>query len=125
MIVAVDLDAYATPDIPFLEKDGTFRYEGSEGFFEYRHIGSTPSGTHVLWTAGNAGGPETFQDLILVRVEGDSVFENGRFRHRFILRRIGAITLGDRDDGRMPLLGNKLVLGVSRYRSLECELILE
>lgn len=121
LVVSVDLEAYATADIPFHEKDGALRYEGEVGYFNYRHIGSTPMGTHVLLTAENTGGSGVFMNILLVRLEEDTVFEEGAARRRSIARCVGAITLGDRDDGEVTLLGNKLLLGRSRYRSRDCE----
>lgn len=125
LVVAVDLAAWDASDVRVIERNGAFRIEGDQGFFEYRYLGSTPAGTHVLVTAENTGGSGVFEDVLLMRFDEDFVLEDGQPRRRRLLRRVGAFTLGDRDDGLVELRGNQLVLGASRYRSKECAFYLD
>ena len=87
------------------------------GYFCYRHLGRTAEGIHVLKTLSSGGGSGIFMDIIFIRFEWDDAYEQGEYRKRVIMKRVGDFCLGDRDDGTIKLDGNKLTISTSRYRS--------
>jgi len=91
--------------------------ESEKGYFQYRHLGVSPAGTHVVRTARNDGGSGVFHDVVLVRFESDKVLEEGRLRSRLLMKYAGSVPLGDRDDGAVEFKGTKLTIGASRNRS--------
>ena len=124
-VVAVDLAAYDDWDVPYVERDGSLRVEGDDGFYEYTYLGSSTTGTHVVLTARNTGGTTVFETVLLLRVESDIVLEDGRSRSRRTLRRIGSFMLGERDGGRVELRGNALFIGRGLYRGQDLVIPLE
>lgn len=85
------------------------------GYFEYRHVGVSRSGIHVLETRESGGGTGVFMDLLFVRLTVDALV-GGERRQRVILTRLGGFVLGDRDDGVVRLDGDRLTIGRSRHR---------
>jgi hypothetical protein len=81
-----------------------------EPFVDYRWIGCTPGGTHVLRTGVCGGGSGYFMNVLFVRIEQDQTYEDGAFRSRTLMKRVGSYTLGDRFDGRVELKGNRLFI---------------
>jgi hypothetical protein len=100
--------------------NGMLRFEDAQqlggGYFAYRHVGSTPTGDHVLVTELCGGGSGIFRDVLVVRFSRDQVFESERKRNRLLMTRVGAFVLGDCDDGKVTLDGDRLTIGRSRYR---------
>lgn len=89
--------------------------EGSETFW-YREVGRSSSGVHVLETAYSGGGSGIFMDVLLIRFDYQKVLYEQTTRDRLVMRCVGVVTLGDRDDGKVTLKGDDLILGKSRYR---------
>ena len=89
--------------------------------FGYRYVGMTDSGVQVLKTASSGGGSGTFVDLLFLAIErghgiaADAEPEDGGViradRERVVLRKLGAIVLGDRWDGELRVRGNELFIG--------------
>lgn len=71
--------------------------------FDYRYIGQTEDGVHVLHTSYWGGGSGVFKDLMLVTIEEDS--------ERLLIRKLGEITLGDRWSGELSVTGNEIFVG--------------
>jgi hypothetical protein len=109
-------------DPPTKEASGFLTCKTNDGWFSYRHVGVTPTGTHVLITASNGGGTMDALYVYLLRWDKEEywTFEPGKERpttqQRVVLKCIGQIVLGDRDDGTIELQGSMLTLGKSRYR---------
>ena len=107
------------------EKDhGYLRYKdpdefGAEGSFAYKHLGRSTDGQHVLLTVSNSGGSGSFMDIQIVRFTRDRINEDGRVRDRVRMTLVGHFTLGDRDDGKVEVRSDKLIIGKSRYRDSE------
>ena len=115
---------------PVQEHDGFLFYSNpdSNESFGYRCLGTTTDGLHVLDTWNNGGGSGFFYTVMLIRFEtldyaGASVVhwrgdltQSAELEKRIVLRCVGQVNHGDRDDGEIRLVGNNLVLGKSRYR---------
>lgn len=90
--------------------------------FGYQYIGRTAAGIDVLRTFANEGGSGFFEELLLVKIQADrrgSALETTGAggermtfkRRRLLLRRIGAIGLGDRWEGTLEVKGNRILIG--------------
>jgi hypothetical protein len=97
---------------------------GNSEFFEYRYLGCTKGGLHVLETAACGGGSGVFMAILLVTFEADDSYEQGNRRTRVLMKRVGEFRLGDRDDGTVTLSGNRLRISASRYRPIDTVLVL-
>jgi hypothetical protein len=95
--------------------DGTWveQRHADGGYFAYRHVATTPAGTHILRCAWSGGGTGTFNSILLVAVEADTVLDGSakRFRTRLLLRSVGSIGLGDRYAGRVTYGNGVLRVG--------------
>lgn len=91
--------------------------------YEYRYVGSTPSGLDVLHYRYSGGGSGVFNYLVFVQIEADygvdyeTVPATGtgqpavgpEFRQRELIRLVGKISLGDRWLGTVEVVGNDVV----------------
>ncbi len=80
--------------------------------FSYRRLGAFDDGTQVLRAALNGGGSGVFGTLLLVR------FRTGA-DGALLLEVKKSVPLGDRDDGRIEVRRDRVVLGVSKNRRTE------
>lgn len=103
---------------------GSNRFGRAPPSFDYRYLGMTDSGVQVLETFSSErpSGSETrllFLSLELARGIGDDSDESviRAEREWIVLRRWGAIPLGDRPDRDIRIRGNDLIIGRDR-RSL-------
>ena len=84
-------------------------------YYMYRFVGVTPSGTHLVQTAGSGGGSGIFQAVLFLRFQKDEVLsgdlQSTRTRARVILRCIGSRLLGDRYDGLVSYSNGTLTIG--------------
>lgn len=108
--------------------NGCVMSENGNRWFGYEHIGTTPNGTHVLVTvSGGGGGTMVAKTVVLVRFGSEDyfIFKAGDkkpvIQHRDVLRCVGQIALGDRDDGKIELRGKVLTLGKSKYRDKDVD----
>ena len=102
----------STPWVRFIDDDVNFGY---------KLIGRTPDGTHVLQTyAGGGRGGGTLMSVCLLFVEFTqdlALNENSasktlsRTRPRVLIRKVGELGLGDRWEGELKLVGNRLYIG--------------
>ena len=95
------------------------------GWCEYQYIGKTDSGIHVLFVSNNTGGTGIFRELLFVTIEEDyglsfdvntnTINMNNR---RTLVKRLGAIRLGDRYKGKIKLKEDSLFIGkdVGRFK---------
>ena len=97
---------------------GLVRYEGSDGWYGYQHLGRMSDGTHVLRTASNGGGSGIFTNLLFVKLDSDEARTPDGSRHERLLMSVaGRFVLGDRDDGTVAVHGDRVVVGASQYRA--------
>ena len=97
------------------------RNEGES--FGYRYVGMTESGVHVLYTSDWGGGSGVFKDIMLLTIEHDYAVDCCHWdglttlttikaeKRRVLVRKLGAIALGDRWDGELSIAGNELHVG--------------
>jgi hypothetical protein len=98
--------------------DGLVRYESADGWYGYQHLGQTSDGTHVLRTSSSGGGWGVFTNLLFVRLDSDEAHTPDGSRHERLLMSVaGRFVLGDRDDGTVEVLGDRVVVGASKYRA--------
>jgi|TARA_B100000959_G_C14840387_1_gene565773 hypothetical protein len=86
--------------------------------FGYQYVGQTKDGAHILYTSDSGGGSGVFKNLMFVMIEADRgiVFneEEGVIastKGRVIIKKLGAVVLGDRWAGELTIKGNELVIG--------------
>ena len=89
---------------------------GTNAFFRYKPLGTLSNGTWALRTEECTGGTGVFMNVLLVRLERDRVYDHDRCRWRIVLKAVGSIGLGDRDDGTVELKGDAIILSKSKYR---------
>lgn len=82
--------------------------------FRYRHIGTSPSGVHMIVCYDSGGGSGVFGSAALFRMETDrTLVEN---RKRTLLKLLDAISLGDRYDGSIAYEDGTLMIGADEGR---------
>jgi len=97
----------------------------AESEFGYTHVGRTASGIDVLRTRDSGGGSGVFEDLLLVKLErseaGGELRSTGRKtetftfkKARLMIRKLGAIGLGDRWNGNIKITGDQIAIGKDR-----------
>jgi len=102
-------------------KDSEGKKDG--GSFCYERLGKLDNGLHVLETADSGGGSGVFMDLFFVRFsKGTGYTKEGEKYDRLLMSIVREYTLGDRDDGKIAVTGNKVIVGKSRYRKKQVEL---
>jgi uncharacterized protein len=93
--------------------------------FGYTHVGRTASGIDVLRTRESGGGSGVFEDLLLVKLErsetgGELKSTAGKTetftfkKPRLLIRKLGAIGLGDRWNGNIKITGDQIAIGKDR-----------
>lgn len=98
----------------------------NEPMFGYRRLGVLADGTQVLRTYYCSGGSGIFMDLVFVRFAAERAYD-GRMRPyaRVVMSCPGVYDLGDRDDGTVQVLSDRVIVGPSTYREKEVVLKLE
>jgi hypothetical protein len=87
------------------ELDGPWVHcdEEFNAYFRYKHLGSSKSGIHVLWSVQGGGGTGHFNDLQFLTLQRDAglVRDEGKIlkRERVLLKTLGSIPIGDRYSG--------------------------
>jgi hypothetical protein len=91
---------------------------GNEESFGYQYLGEMTSGVHVLRTSQWSGGSGIFESLLFLVFERDEAFtvdwNNSSLslnRERLLLRKLGAIPLGDRWAGALRVKDGNLFIG--------------
>lgn len=97
---------------------GLLRYASGAAWYGYEHLGQMADGTHVLRTASSGGGSGIFHNLLFVRLREDEARTPTGHRYgRVLMEVVGHFVLGDRDDGTVELLGDRVEVSASRYRA--------
>ncbi|MCW8131410.1 MAG: hypothetical protein KIS92_13760 [Planctomycetota bacterium] len=97
-------------------------YPDGEGAIGYRCLGQTSQGIYVLDCWQNWGGSGYFSTVLLATVEHRAILDGFEAdqppqpTERTVIRSLGEIGHGDRDDGTIALIGDCLILGKSKYR---------
>ena len=73
--------------------------------YSYQYIGCSFSGVHIIRTWSNEGGSGTFCNILLVTLSTDTtveIYSNKSIKsERFLIKKIGTISLGDRYKGNI------------------------
>ena len=97
---AIDLEGFTESEVHNYpnERFGDFTaYHPGErqyevpGTFQYRHLGVSNRGVHVLEWFDNGGGSGTMYGALLVRFERDRVFDSGEWRQRIRMFSVGEV----------------------------------
>lgn len=97
-------------------------YPDSEGAIGYRCLGQTAQGIYVLDCWQNWGGSGYFSTILLATVEQRAILDGfeadqpPQLTEQTVIRSMGEIGHGDRDDGIVALKGDCVILGKSKYR---------
>jgi hypothetical protein len=87
------------------------------GYYYYTHLGKMANGIHVLQTGSGGGGTGVFKYLYFVRFSTDKAYNSdGTIYERLLMTVIRRFLLGDRDDGNVEVLPDKVIVSPSRYR---------
>lgn len=86
--------------------------------FGYQFVGVTSSGIYILLTSDWGGGTGVFKSLLLVTFEYDKsircdwdksvIRSEGK---RLLIKKLGEISLGDRWDGELKVIGDSILVG--------------
>lgn len=98
---------------------------GKGGSFSYVYLGVTPGKTYAFETYFSGGGTGIYMNVLLVRFENQAMRRDDKIEHRWVMKRVGDITLGDRATGTVTLTGSTLTLGASQYRPKDVLIKLE
>jgi len=99
----------------FDTEDGNQQKDG--GFFCYEHLGKLKNELHVLKISDNGGGSGVFQELFFVKfAKGEGYTEDGEKYERLLMSIVRQYTLGDRDDGKIKVLNDRVIVDRSKYR---------
>lgn len=84
-----------------------------EGFFQYRHLGVSPSGIHILYCCSSGGGSGIFHSVVFLVLQKDNAIlfdeiNQLETRERVLLKTLGGIPLGDRYCGYVSYKDNIL-----------------
>jgi hypothetical protein len=123
-IIAMDIEAairsnkYCSP-IEFINLERGEQWvrssnEEERSFFQYRHLGSSPTGINAVLIAYNGGGSGTFYSILFLVFQSDSYLQyeaQGKKRDRVLLKCIGHLSLGDRYDGEVQFKNGQLLVG--------------
>lgn len=89
----------------------------SKPFFQYVRLGTLADGTQVLETASSGGGSGVFEDILFLRFSAAQGYAIDPHPHdRLLMTVVGSYPLGDRDDGKVQVLPDRVIVGVSKTR---------
>jgi hypothetical protein len=110
-VVSVDLSSanrsnrFFGPINIIQDRDGQWVHcdQESDAYFRYKHLGTSNSGIHVLWSVQGGGGTGHFNDLQFLTLQRDTGLarDEGNIskRERVLLKTLGSIPIGDRYSG--------------------------
>ena len=94
--------------------------------FGYQRVGVLADGTQVLRTYYCMGGSGTFMSLVFIRFETEGSFDIWMKPYtRVVMKALCVYPMGDRDDGKVQVLKDHVIVGPSRCRDKEVVLKLE
>jgi hypothetical protein len=121
---SVDVSAaYGTNE--YFEDDAKVKEDGyiylqkkEEGeYFYYKWLGKLNNGLHILEVGEGGGGSGIFKALFIVKFEkGYGFTPEGQKYERLLMSIVRNESLGDRDDGKITVLPDKVILGKSKNR---------
>lgn len=86
-------------------------------YFSYKRLGKLSNGLHVLLMSESDGGSGVFKDLFFIKFEeGEAYSDEGIKYSRLLMSIVRSHVLGDRDDGKIKVLADKVILGKTKYR---------
>jgi hypothetical protein len=105
-------DRYGGGEVRALRGGLEYRDESlfGTGFFAYWPVGRTSDGIHVLHTVENGGGSGAFHRVLFVVLARETFWDEGKVVRRWILRRLGEESLGDRTRDEVSLEGGTVVI---------------
>ncbi len=94
-----------------------FQREGERDYCYYKWLGRLNNGLHVLDFGEGDGGSGVFQDVFFVRFDTDKgITPEGEPYDRLLMSIVRKHGLGDRDNGEIKVLPDRVILGKSKYR---------
>ncbi len=81
--------------------------------FGYQWLGKLEDGTHVLEVADWGGGSGVFMDLLFVTFSEGEILWKGKKEKQLLMSIVGTYTLGDRYEGEIKVLPNKVIIPAS------------
>ncbi len=92
----------------------------------YQHCGGLANGVQVLRVYRCGGGSGIFTYLMFVRFETEIGLDwELKPYPRLLMKLVAVYPLGDRDDGEIKVLSDRVVIGKSQYRDKKVELKLD
>jgi hypothetical protein len=93
------------------------RQIGRGASFIYERIGVLADKTQVLHTMEWGGGTGIFEDILFVRfrVQPHTTHE-GKADYRLVMEVVSAHPIGDRYDGKLTLMNDRVIVGKSKHR---------
>lgn len=89
-------------------------------YFYYKWLGRLNNGLHVLEVGEGGGGSGVYTSLYFVKFDkGQGSMEDGKPYDRLLMSIVRMFSLGDRDDGKITVQPNEVVVSKSRYRDQE------
>ncbi len=85
-------------------------------WYSYERIGTLSDGTCVLKTCAGGGGSGVFMDLLFVRFSVDECLFEGKKHEQLLMRVVNQYLLGDRDTAEIKVIGDRVIVGASKYR---------
>ena len=120
--ISVDVAAehpnqYDDADVEISNKNICTKPSKDGDYFCYEWLGKLANGLHVLSIAASGGGSGIFEDLVFVRFDvGDGINLDGNKYKRLLMTVVREYGLGDRDDGRIQVLPDRVIVGKSQSR---------
>lgn len=123
--VSVDVSAaygtneYYEDEVKIADNGNIAIYRKDSSYFCYRWLGRLDNGLHVLYVEeGGGGGSGIFEDLNFVRFDiGEGINSDNKKYKRLLMTIVRTYVLGDRDDGKIEVLKDRVIVGKSRYRN--------
>ena len=120
MNVAASFETNEYYDENVEQRDGVIIWEADEDqereWYSYERIGVLSDGTSVLKTCFGGGGSGVFMDLLFVRFSVDMCLFQGERHEQLLMRVVNQYLLGDRDTAEVKVVGDRVIVGESRYR---------
>jgi hypothetical protein len=92
----------------------------SKRVYKYQWLGRTSNGVHVVRTCKSGGGTGLWTNLLLFRFRPIERFVTDKsFQDRIGLIIVGEFALGDRDNGKIEISGDHIIIGKSKYRNAD------
>lgn len=120
--VSVDIAAkhgneYSDGDVQVKENAYVYLQKKEGEYFYYKWLGKLNNGLHVLEIGEGGGGSGIFKGIMIVKFEKSyGLTPEGQKYDRLLRSIVRNESLGDRDDGKITVLPDNVILGKSQYR---------